>query len=83
MKKSQEKEARSMVEKRDFLKAQSSKHNDLGLMDHLPSPLHAITFLLRVHYETLPSQATSCSHCSHVGRNITAYITTQKTQYPP
>lgn len=83
MKKSQEKEARSMMEKRELLKAQSSKHNDLGLMDHLPPPLHTSIFLLRVHYETLPSPATPCSHCSHVGRNITAYTTTQKIQYPP
>lgn len=27
--------------------------------------------------------ATSCSHCSHLGRNITACTTTQNTQYPP
>lgn len=45
-----------MMEKRDLLKAQSSKHINLGLMDHLPPLLHTSTFLLRVHYEMLPPQ---------------------------
>lgn len=40
-----------MLEKRDLLKAQCSKHMGLGS----PS-LQASIFLLRVHYKTLPAQ---------------------------
>lgn len=58
---------------KNLLNAQPSKHNDLGLMDHLPPPLHASISLLRVHYEMQPPQqhhalTAACRkehHCLH------------------
>lgn len=70
---SQVKEARSMLEKGDLLKAQRSEHTG-----HLPPSLQASTSFS----ESITKRCLSCSHHSRTGRNITPCATTQKIQYP-